>query len=166
VGVILMAKNENNETEESSKKGGSKTIIIVVLALIIMGVATFGSVYFYMQTKGSVTVNKVEATTYQLMEDTQINLSDKGAKKYLKTSVALTYDKSNKNLGKEIVAKKLIIQDATVWYLKSKQSTDFDPENKDELKKGLIERINKELDKGKLVDVLFTGEKSTNFVIQ
>ncbi|MBD7909835.1 MULTISPECIES: flagellar basal body-associated FliL family protein [Clostridium] len=160
-----MAKNENIETENSPKKG-NKMMIVVVLALVIAGIGTFGGVYFYMQAKNTVTVAKVETANYQLMEDTQINLSDKGAKKYLKTSVALSYDKSNKNLAKEIEEKKLNIQDATVWYLKGKQSTDFEADKKEELKKGLVEIINKELDKGKIVDVLFTGAKSTNFVIQ
>lgn len=160
-----MAKNENTETENSPKKG-NKIVLIIIVGFVILGVATFGGVYYYMSTHDSVKVEKVETTTYQLMEDTQINLSDKNTKKYLKTSVALTYDKSNKDLGKEVVEKKLIIQDATVWYLKSKQSADFESENKDELKKGLVERINKELDKGKIIDVLFTGEKSTNFVVQ
>ena len=160
-----MGKNENNEAENSSKKG-SKTIVLIVVFFVILCLGSVGGMYFYMKTTGSVKVAKVETTTYQLMEDTQINLSDKNAKKYLKTSVALSYDKSNKDLAKEIVEKKLIIQDATVWYLKSKESTDFDPENKDELKKGSVEKINKELDKGKIAVVLFTGEKSTNFVIQ
>ncbi|MDS0524099.1 flagellar basal body-associated FliL family protein [Clostridium sp. SHJSY1] len=160
-----MAKNENTETENSPKKG-NKTVLLIIIGFVILGVTTFCAVYYYMSTHESVKVEKVETTTYQLMEDTQINLSDKNAKKYLKTSVALTYDKTNKDLGKEIEEKKLIIQDATVWYLKSKQSADFESENKDELKKGLVERLNKELDKGKVIDVLFTGEKSTNFVVQ
>ena len=140
-----MAKKQKDEVKENSGKGKGKGILFAVLALVIMGIGTFGGVYFYMQSNGTSEV-KVEPADYAILTDATLNLSDESGKSYLKTSLTLSYDSKNTDLLAELEKKKISIQDASIWYLKSKTSEDFSAENEKELKQGLIDTINKVLE--------------------
>ena len=62
--------------------------------------------------------------------------------------------------------KKISIQDASIWYLKSRVATDFRAENEKELKQGLIDTINNILEDGNILDVYLVGADGTGFVVQ
>ncbi|MDD6794980.1 MAG: flagellar basal body-associated FliL family protein [Clostridiaceae bacterium] len=161
----MAKKKETNNEEKASGKG--KGILIILLALVVLGAGAFGGFYFYLKSSSE---KKVETTTYVITKETTINLSDSAnssKKSYLKTGVSLSYDKSNKKLGKEVESKKIQLQDATICYLKTKTAEDFENGNEVNVKKGLIEEINKILDNGKIIDVYYsTGEDSANFLVQ
>lgn len=160
-----MAKKQKDEVKENSGKGKGKGILFAVLALVIMGIGTFGGVYFYMQSNGTSEV-KVEPADYAILTDATLNLSDESGKSYLKTSLTLSYDSKNTDLLAELEKKKISIQDASIWYLKSKTSEDFSAENEKELKQGLIDTINKVLEDGAILDVYLVGADGTGFVVQ
>jgi flagellar FliL protein len=158
-----MAKQVKNDKDKESS--GGKKALFFVLALIVIGAATFGGVYFFMQTKGTAE-KEVVKTTFVLSKETKINLSDKKAS-YVMTGISISYDSSNKKLATEIEEKKIELQDKAIWYLKSKVTTDFEAGKEVELKKGLIESLNKELHYGKILDVYYsTGEDTASFLVQ
>ena len=74
---------------------------------------------------------------------------------------------ANSKLATEIEEKKIQLQDKAIWYLKSKVTTDFDCSKEIELKKGLMDNLNKELDNGKILNVYYsTGEDTASFLVQ
>lgn len=158
-----MAKKQKDEVKENSGKG--KGILLAVLVLVVIGIGTFGGVYFYMQSNGA-SESKIEAADYTILSDATLNLSDEGGKSYLKTSLTLSYDSKDKDLIEELGRKKISIQDAAIWYLKSKTSNDFAAANELELKQGLIDTVNNVLESGKILDVYLVGEEGTGFVVQ
>lgn len=160
-----MAKKQKDEVQENGGKGKSKVLIFAIIALIVMGAGTFGGVYFYMQGKDAAAA-KIEPADYVLLTDTTLNLSDESGKSYLKTSLTLSYDSKNTELLAELDKKKISIQDASIWYLKSRVSTDFRAENEKELKQGLIDTINNILEDGNILDVYLVGADGTGFVVQ
>ena len=131
-----MAKK--NSDNEKSTSGGIKKILVIVLALLVLGAGGFGGVYFYMQSTSDVE-----------------KPIDESGRSYLKATMNISYDKKNKKLGKELNSKLTEVKDATLFYLMSKKSEDFRAENEENLKKGLIEDINKILDEGKIVNIYF-----------
>ena len=158
-----MAKKQKDEVKENSGKG--KGILLAVLVLVVIGIGTFGGVYFYMQSNGA-SESKIEAADYTILSDATLNLSDEGGKSYLKTSLTLSYDSKDKDLIEELGRKKISIQDAAIWYLKSKTSNDFAAANELELKQGLIDTVNNVLESGKILDVYLVGEEGTGFIVQ
>lgn len=158
-------KKQKDEAQESSGKGKGKIILLAVLILVVIGVGTFGGVYMFMQKGGEKEV-KIEPANYPLLASTTVNLNDSNKRCYLKTSVTLSYDSANKDLLTELDKKKINIQDASIWYLKSKTSDDFDVSKEYELKQGLIDTINNILESGTILDVYLVGEDGTGFVVQ
>lgn len=160
-----MAKKQKDEVQENGGKEKSKVLIFAIIALIVMGAGTFGGVYFYMQSKDA-SAAKIEPADYVLLTDTTLNLSDESGKSYLKTSLTLSYDSKNTELLAELDKKKISIQDASIWYLKSRVAADFRAENEKELKQGLIDTINNILEDGNILDVYLVGADGTGFVVQ
>lgn len=147
-----MAKK--NSDNEKSTSGGIKKILVIVLALLVLGAGGFGGVYFYMQSTSDVEKPIVEEKV-PVAEDIMVRLADESGRSYLKATMNISYDKKNKKVGKELNSKLTEVKDATLFYLMSKKSEDFRAENEENLKKGLIEDINKILDEGKIVNIYF-----------
>lgn len=159
-----MAKQVKSDTEKKPA-GKGKMIIIILLVLILVGGSAFAAFYIFFQSK-STTEKVVVQTAYVLSKETKINLSDKKAS-YVMTGISISYDVSNKKLTAEIEEKKIQLQDKAIWYLKSKVTTDFDASKELELKKGLVDALNKELENGKILNVYYsTGEATASFLIQ
>ena len=134
------------------KKKNKKTILIVLLLMIFIGAGTFGGVYFYMK-KNNATVPVVVKEGFVEVGEIFVNLSDEGTKRYVKLNMSVSFDKTNKDLAKEIEDKKVVIRDVANFYIKARQAKDFEPENEVVLKGDLIARINQKLTKGILKDV-------------
>ncbi|MCR4944394.1 MAG: flagellar basal body-associated FliL family protein [Clostridium sp.] len=161
-----MGKNkQKDEAQENSGKKKGEFIILAVLILVVVGVGTFGGVYMYMQKNGNKEV-KIEPIDYPLLSNTTLNLSDAGGRSYLKTSLTLSYDSANEDLLAELDKKKINLQDASLWYLKSKTADDFSVSKEYELKQGLIDTLNNILENGTILDVYLVGEDGTGFVVQ
>ena len=158
-----MAKQVKDDTEKKAS-GKGKKIILVILVLLVMGAGTFGGVYFYLQSK-TTTEKVIVQTTFVLTDETSINLSKKGC--IFKGGVSVSYDVSNKKLTTEIEEKKIQLQDKLIWFLKTKEAGDFDASKELELKKGIVDVLNTELEQGKIINAyISTGAKSANFLVQ
>lgn len=134
------------------KQKSKKTISIVLFLLICVGVGTFGGVYFFMSRNNASKPVFVKESFVEIGE-IFVNLSDETSKRYVKLNMSVSYDKSNKDLAKEIEEKKVVIRDVAIFYIKSCNANDFEPANEVILKGDLISRINQKLTSGILKDV-------------
>lgn len=139
---------------EEKKKSNLKVIIIIVLALLMLGGGVFGGVYLYM-SKNPQPAEVIIVEGYKEIGDIMVNLSDENAKRYVKLTATVTYDSKNEDLASEIDTKLVALKDTTIFYLKSLKSTDFTADNEKNLKKQLVDNLNKNLNKGLLIDVKF-----------
>lgn len=152
----MMADKESKDTEKKEVKEGKspilKIIIGIILIVVIGGGGAFGGYYFYKQYKEPkpITEIKVEA-----LKDLTVNLSDEGTPRYVKTSVTISYDEKDSKAAEEITAKTPEINDKITFFLKSRKAADFDASNEENLKKQLVEDLNKIMFKGKIVNVYF-----------
>lgn len=154
----MAIKKEKEEKSEKPSKG-NKTIIIVlfILGLLVLGGAVFGGVYLFMKTNQSVSAQEIVIeNTYSDLSEFTINLADEGGKRYFKGEITLGYDKKNSKIAEEIKANDAVVRDAVIFYFKG-QKADYinNVNNKEAIKKQLMEAINKELQKGKLTDIRF-----------
>lgn len=156
-----MAKNSKEEevkvAPEAKKSKKPNLIIIIVLLLVVVGVGSFGGFYLFLQNKDKTNTSVVE-TKVAVADGITVNLSDTDAKKYLKASVSISYDASDKKSAEEVTAKAVEIKDKTIFYLKSKQSKDFEASNEAKLKSDLVVELNKIMTEGKIINVYFPGD--------
>jgi flagellar basal body-associated protein FliL len=141
---------------DKPKNGNAlKIVIISLLILVIIGGATFGTMYFLNKKNANKasTPKVVVEQTYPLGEFF-VNLLDEGGKRYLKVNVYISYE-VNKKLTLELDENKPIIRDAVNTYIRSKRSTDFSVKGLDNIKKELISSINPNLTKGKITNIYF-----------
>ena len=137
-----MANNEEETVKE--KKKGLNPIILIVVILAGVGIGAFGAkVFLFKDTDNTIVKPVVEVKVPITEEAITVNLSDEGVKRYLKASVTISYDETNKELGAEIENKKVEIKDKTMFYLKSIKAADFDAINEVTLKTALVAEINK-----------------------
>lgn len=156
--------------------GGSLLVGTAVAVAIVMGILPlpFGPAA---EARAAAEKAKPPVTVMYPTKERVVNLSDKGATKYLKVSLTLEFiDTKLKEppKGAEVAAQQTafaadlspysaIIDDALVTTLSSKTSTDLlKADGKDVLKGDLIEKVNHALhDEEKVVNVYFTS-----FIIQ
>lgn len=156
-------KEKKPKKEKAEKTGGAKSnlIIIVLLVLILAAMGFFGGYYFlYIKGKDSSSsssskvVAKVSEAYLELGEYT-VNLNDDKEKHYLKTKVSIGYDKTNKKLATEATEDLIALQSTALEYLQSKKAADFKSENLEQVKKELIDNLNKRVTKGQFTEAYF-----------
>lgn len=153
-----MAKKDKEVGQEEVKEKSGKGLMAVlfILGLIVLGAASFGGVYLFMKTNNTVAAQQVLEETYVDLDEFTINLGDKDGKRYFRGEISIGYDKTNKKVGQEIAANTVVIRDAIIFYFKGKEASYVnDINNEENIKKDLIEAINKELQKGKVTDLRF-----------
>lgn len=148
-----MANESSKQAGETQGKSKKSMIIIIALVLIVLGAGSFGGVYLFMQNNSGDEAKEVVETKVKECEDLTVNLSESG--KYLKTTVYISYDEENSDLGEEVTNKQVEIQDKITYYLQSRKAEDFESDNVSDLKKDLIKEVNSVLTKGKVVNVYF-----------
>jgi len=156
----MAGKEKENEKEKGKEKGkGMNPIILGVIIIVVLGVGVFGGKIFFSTSNTSTAVKQVVEVKVPITKTAiTVNLSDEGGKRYLKASITISYDETNKALGTEIADKTVEIQDKTMFYLKSKTTKDFEATNEEKLKKDLIEQINQLLVGGQIINVYFPGD--------
>lgn len=154
-----MAKKEGNN--ENVEKGTNKMVIIVlfVLGLIVLGAASFGGMYLFMKTNSTIEKKeKIVEKTYVDLGEFTVNLADPSGKRYFKGQLSVGYDSSEKDLANELNNNMVIVRDAVIFYLKTKEAEFINnAQNIEQIKEGIKESINKELLQGKVLDVRFNS---------
>ncbi|OOM75032.1 flagellar basal body-associated protein FliL [Clostridium puniceum] len=146
---------ENGENSSKTNKG--VLIILFILGLVVLGGAAFGGVYLFMKTKSTVESQEVIIeNTYMELKEFTVNLGDEGGKRFFKGEISIGYDKSKEKLAEELKGKEVVIRDDIIFYFRS-QKADYinNIENAENMKKQLIDAINKDLTKGKITDIRF-----------
>lgn len=146
---------ENGENTNKSSKG--ILIILFILGLVVLGGAAFGGVYLFMKAKSTVDAQEVVIeNTYMDLKEFTVNLADEGGKRYFKGEISIGYDKTKTKLAEELVGKEVVIRDNIIFYFKS-QKADYinNSANTENMKRQLIESINRDLTKGKITDIRF-----------
>ena len=136
----------------ADKKKGKNTLLIVLVLLILVGGGTFAGTYYFV-SRNNATEPVVIEEAFIGIGEIFVNLSDEGAKRYVKLNMSVSYDKKNEDLAQEIEEKAVVIRDVSIFYIKACKAKDFDPANETVLKGELINRINKKLTKGQLKDI-------------
>ena len=155
---MALGKGKGKEKGENSGKSNKGILIILfVLGLIVIGGAAFGGTYLFMKNKATVEAKEVVIeNTYMDLAEFTVNLADEGGKRYFKGELSLGYDKTKTKLVEELTGSQVVIRDDIIFYFKS-QKAEFinNAENKEVIKKQLMDAINKDLTKGKLTDIRF-----------
>ena len=148
---------ENGKNTSIGKTNKGVLVILFILGLVVLGGATFGGVYLFMKTKTTVESQEVIIdTTYMELKEFTVNLGDEGGKRFFKGEISIGYDKSKEKLAEELKGKEVVLRDNIIFYFKS-QKADYinNVENTENMKKQLIDAINKDLTKGKITDIRF-----------
>lgn len=155
---MAFGKGKAKENGENTGKGNKGVMVILfVLGLLVLGAATFGGVYIFMKNKTTVEAQEVVIeNTYMDLSEFTVNLADEGGKRYFKGEISLGYDKTKIKLQEELTGNQVVVRDDIIFYFKG-QKADYinNVENKEAMKKQLIEAINKDLTKGKIIDIRF-----------
>lgn len=153
-----MAFGKGKEKAENSGKSNKGVMVILfILGLVVLGGATFGGVYLFMKTNKTVEAQEVVVeNSYMDLEEFTVNLADEGGKRYFKGEISLGYDKTKTKLLEELTANQVVVRDDIIFYFKS-QKADYinNVQNRETIKKQLLEAINKDLTKGKITDIRF-----------
>ena len=131
-------------------------ILGFIVAILVLGVSTFGGVYFYLtKVEGTETVKKevVIEEAFHDIGEIFVNLNDDKVKRYVKLKLSVSFNKGNENLATEISEKQVVMRDVSIYYLKSLTADAFEPENEEKLKSDLIGRLNQKLTKGAVLEV-------------
>jgi flagellar protein FliL len=149
--------NENGETTNVGKSNKGVLVILFILGLVVLGGATFGGVYLFMKTKTTVESQEVIIeTTYMELKEFTVNLGDEGGKRFFKGEISIGYDKSKEKLAEELKGKEVVLRDDIIFYFKSQKAEYINNvENTENMKKQLMDAINKDLTKGKITDIRF-----------
>lgn len=152
-----MADKDKGKDNEKKKSGNIKTVIIFVISLLLVGGVVFAGTYMFMQKNtAKVVMEKTVDIAYVDIGEITANLADEGGKKYFKGKISIGYDKSDKDAPTELQEKKVVVRDAIIFYLKSlKINYINDTNNEKAIKDQLMDRVNKQLSKSKIVDVRF-----------
>lgn len=158
-----MAKNKKDSDENKPKNNKIIFIVLFILGLLVIGGAAFGAVYIFMEKNKAISSQPViEEYVYTDLEEFTINLADEKDKRYFKASLSIGYNKDDEKIAEEIKSKPSVIRDVIIFYFKGKKAEFVnDVTNEAQMKKELVENINKELNKGKISDVRFK-----NMIIQ
>ncbi|GKX65498.1 flagellar basal body-associated FliL family protein [Inconstantimicrobium mannanitabidum] len=162
----MAKKKKEKDTEVKSGGGSIKFVIILLISILLVGGGVGGGVYFLMKGKqDSGTTTKAVAVVkpaYFDLGEFVVNLTgDRNTNKYLKTSLKVSYDSTNKDLATELTELQPELKSITLEYLQSKKQEDFfaaaqatDAHSLEITKKQLVELLDKKLTKGRFIEVL------------
>lgn len=148
----------------SVKSGKSNKNILLIVVIILLAVAVVGGGAFagyYLGTKNVPVIqnsSSKEGITEAAfdIEELVLNLSDENSKRFLKVKLVLAYDSKNKDLPKELEAKKMAVKDAIISVVRAKKSADLSPKGSEDLKAEILNRVNPIFSKGRLTNVYYS----------
>lgn len=152
-----------NNIQPPEKKKKNKLIIIIPLIIIFLVVAFVGYAFFtksfFFKSEEDESVKKIEEQIFQ-MDEFVINLNDENSRRYLKTSIVITYE--NKKELKELNDNIPQMRDVIIETLRAKSAEDvMNVENTDMLKNEIKEKVNELYEDEIVLEVYFI-----NFLIQ
>jgi flagellar FliL protein len=148
---------EEEQKEVQEKPKSKKLLIIIPLLVVLLGGGGAGAYFKFVRTPNESTEEKkqIEEAVYYEMDTFMVNLADHGGKRFLKATIKLKVNSSN--VVEECKVRNFEIKDLMLTLLTSKESEDImRAEDKQALKKQIMETLNRMLQKGQALDVYFT----------
>lgn len=147
-----------SEQVAEKKRLGVRFWIIFGLALVLVAGGTAGGVYFYIRSLNPGLEQAKILPTHQIPVDTfTVNLKDSNYRRFLRMEITL--ETNEKKVIKEMNEKNYRIRDTVIAVLSNKSPSDLD--DKLSLKQELVNAINHDLTKGKIIGIYFN-----QFIIQ
>jgi flagellar FliL protein len=148
---------EEEQKEVQEKPKSKKLLIIIPLLVVLLGGGGAGAYFKFVRTPNESTEEKkqIEEAVYYEMDTFMVNLADHGGKRFLKATIKLKVN--SPNVVEECKVRNFEIKDLMLTLLTSKESEDImRAEDKQALKKQIMETLNRMLQKGQALDVYFT----------
>lgn len=140
---------------KKEKKSNMGMIIIIILLLVVIVVG--GLVAFLVLSKKSGNPPKIVEQVVTI-DETVVNLKDPSMKKYVKFSLAITYDSKNKKILEDINSNMYKIKDSIITVFKDKTVNDVESETGIEgIKQEIKTNIDEILEDNKILSVYFTN---------
>lgn len=146
----------SKEKKEKATKGNSKKVIIIIVALVVVAASVFAGGYLAVANSSGEPKEVVIVEAYSELGEIFVNLNDGSSKRYVKLNATMSYDSKNKDLISEIEVKKVALRDTAIFYFKSLKDTDFNPDNEQNLKNNLVNKLNENLQHGEIISVKFS----------
>ncbi len=161
--MTLAERMNPNNIQPPEKKKKNKLIIIIPLVIIFLVVAFVGYAFFtksfFFKSGEDESVKRIEEQIFQ-MDEFVINLNDENSRRYLKTSIVITYE--NKKELKELNDNIPQMRDVIIETLRAKSAVDvMNVENTDMLKNEIKDKVNELYEDEIVLEVYFI-----NFLIQ
>jgi len=153
-------KGEKEQGKNTKKTGSKKRFIfIVLLVLILLGGSAAGAYFFLAKPGGAQEVTKKEKEKpMEVMElgEMLVNLNSNSLPHYLRVKITLEYP-ADKKLAAELKKKKHQLSDVTITTLRAKTLAEVSSAGSvDTLKRELLEKINGQLESGRVTAIYFT----------
>lgn len=153
-------KGEKEQGKKSKKAGGLKKVLLIVLIITVLLGGSAAGAYFFLAKPGGAqeAVKKEKEKPVEVMElgEMLVNLTSNGLPRYMRVKIVLEYPQ-DKKLSEEIKKKKHQITDTTITFLRSKTIAEVSSAGSvDTLKRELLDRINGQLESGRVTAVYFT----------
>ncbi len=141
--------------EEKKSNKGMMIIIILLLVVLIVG----GAFAFLILSKSSNANNPQKIVEEVItLNESVVNIKDPSLKRYVKFSLAITYDSKNKKVLQDINSNTYKIQDAIIGVFKDKTASDIESGNGIEVIKNEIKtKIDEILEDNSILSVYFTN---------
>jgi flagellar basal body-associated protein FliL len=144
-------KNDVIEKEDNSQKTNKKmlAVLLIVLFLVMIGSGFF---VYKLVLANSLDAEKSVTKVGPIYETEEFVVNFSGSvNRYIKAQFAL--ELSNNKIKKELEKKKVLLNDTVILILLKQTEGVLTPHGSEDLKKDLIESINKFLDKGSVVKI-------------
>lgn len=143
--------------DKKEKKSNKGILIIIILLLVVIIVG--GVLAFLILSKNSGGNNPAKIVEQVVtIDDTVVNIKDPSMKKYVKFSLAITYDSKNKKILEDINSNMYKIKDSIITVFKDKTINDIERENGIEgIKEEIKTNIDQILEDNTILSVYFTN---------
>lgn len=134
----------------AENKGVSKLMVVIIILLVLLIASGVFLGYMFM-TKNQNSIPRPEKT--MAMDEFVVNLADEDIRVYIKAKIFLAY--TDTKIETELKDKMPQIRDLVITTIRLKKSTEFDGAKLENIRKELIDKINKKLTSGQITNVYF-----------
>jgi flagellar FliL protein len=149
----------------SSATGKRKKLLALALVFFLVLAGSGGAYYWFFVRQAAAegeAANKAERLRSITLSSFTVNLADPGARRFLRTTIALEYSGSGNAVERALQEREHRVRDAIIGVLRSKTVADIkDPEKTLQLRHELVQAINQVLEQDQIRDVFFR-----EFIIQ
>lgn len=143
---------------DEKKKSGKGIIIVVVILLLVIVLGAVGGFFIFTKMNNNSDQPKKIVEEVMQLDDIVVNIKDPSNKKYVKASLAMTYDSKNKKALESINSNIYKIKDTIITIFKNKSLSEVETsEGIEAIKLEIKNAVNSILESEVVVSVYFTN---------